>query len=172
MPDDHPVLLCTDGSEMAQAAIVRACEFLAPGPAEALSIWMPAPVLHPHTKPTAILEYVLLEPAENVDTANEHAAQEAARAREELTALLGRPMRDGTGGELEHAGSGRRSGIGLRLDQDATKSSASTSPWRSAPMNASVQSVIRSRSSAASERAMASHPRPRSRSKRAASLRC
>jgi nucleotide-binding universal stress UspA family protein len=42
MADDRPVLLCTDGSEMAQAAIVRACEFLAPGPAPALSIWMPA----------------------------------------------------------------------------------------------------------------------------------
>jgi hypothetical protein len=80
MADDHPVLLCTDGSEVAQAAIVGACEFLAPGPAEALSIWMPAPVLHPHTKPTAILEYVRLESAENVDTANEHAAQEAADA--------------------------------------------------------------------------------------------
>lgn len=80
MPDDRPVLLCTDGSEVAQAAIVRACEFLAPGPAEALSIWMPAPVLHPHTKPAAILEYVLLEPAATVDTANERAAEEAAQA--------------------------------------------------------------------------------------------
>jgi hypothetical protein len=86
MADDHPVLLCTDGSEAAQAAIVGACEFLAPGPAEALSIWMPAPVLHPHTKPTAILEYALLESAENVDTANEHAAQEAADAGRQLRA--------------------------------------------------------------------------------------
>lgn len=83
MTDQRPVLLCTDGSAVAQAAVETACGFLAPGPAEALSVWLPAPVLHTHTPASAVVEVLLLEPASSVDAMNardcERAAEEAAR---------------------------------------------------------------------------------------------
>lgn len=90
MPERGPVIFCTDGSPAAQSAVEQACALLAPGPAEALCVWLPAPVIHhPHSYVTGLLETVLLEPAPEVDAANEQAAADAAEAAADAARAAG-----------------------------------------------------------------------------------
>lgn len=54
MTTPHPVLLCFDGSEDAEAAIAAAGELLAPRPAVVLTVWEPVAVWEPYD-PGALL---------------------------------------------------------------------------------------------------------------------
>lgn len=74
-PIAGPVLFCVDGSAIAIGALERACTVLAPGPAVALCVWLPATVLHPRAL-DAVVE--LAHPAAEIDRASARAARLAA----------------------------------------------------------------------------------------------
>jgi nucleotide-binding universal stress UspA family protein len=72
-----PVLFCVDGSPIAQNALERACSLLAPEPAVALCVWLPAAVLHPRVL-DALAE--LSNSAAEINAANDRAAGAVADA--------------------------------------------------------------------------------------------
>lgn len=76
-PAPGPVLFCVDGSPVALGALRRACTLLAPGPAVALCVWLPAAVLHP-ARLDALVD--LIDPASEIDAANARIAGEIAAA--------------------------------------------------------------------------------------------
>ena len=75
------MLFCVDGSAIATGALERACTVLAPGPAVALCVWLPAMVLHPRAL-DAVVE--LAHPAAEFDRAS---AREAGLAAETAAAI-------------------------------------------------------------------------------------
>ena len=80
-PTAGPVLFRVDGSAIATGALERACTVLAPGPAVALCVWLPAMLLQTRAL-DAVVE--LAHPAAEIDRAS---AREAGLAAETAAAI-------------------------------------------------------------------------------------